>query len=122
VLNGVYRKVVTQEELLAAGLFLAETTGVYGIQTLTFDDGRFIHSTKNNPNHPPECAGTYMVTGSYVVLEGDSTEACGTASGRLLFSATWALKHGELSFDVDAGDDLVFARAFWGSKPWKKIG
>jgi hypothetical protein len=111
--NGVYRKIVTEEELLAAGILPDEARREAGIYTLTLDDGGFLFTTQNDFGLP-DCEGTYSGSGARVSFVNKN---CG---GSEFFTAIWTLANGELRFEsVEAGIVIV---ASFGNKPWKKIG
>jgi TRAP-type C4-dicarboxylate transport system substrate-binding protein len=120
--DGIYRADIPARFLIGRGVPAATAATNSGLMTLTFDRGRWRHHTKA-PNID-DCTGRYSVKGTRVSVIADGIEACGTAAGEEIFSATWTLSGAELRLtDARGGDgDDVFARAFWGGKPWRKIG
>jgi hypothetical protein len=114
VLNGVYRIAWSEQELVAAG-----TTGHYAhencpgrcVLTMTMRDGRFL--THWSP--PPNCPGSYTVSGNTVSLEAQPPACHGHTV------AKWSIHNGQLrlrvSLATDGGDKVLL-----GGKPWKKIG
>lgn len=115
--EGIYRKDVTLQELLDAGIDRPTAQDHLGMWTLTFQDGQFLD---------PGCPGsTYsVVDGRITVTLGPRGDGCGTAAGKVLFSARWTVNGDELQFtDVRSGHgaDLLIATLF-GGRPYIKIG
>ena len=115
--EGVFRKTMTADEMIAAGLTEMDAHNNAGIQTLRFEDGRWVH-TQRSPLNAPPCPGRYTVTGNRVSFDSGQSPACGTTGVRL--SANWTLEGGELSF-TNVRPDALFSQVFWGGKPWRKI-
>jgi TRAP-type C4-dicarboxylate transport system substrate-binding protein len=115
--DGVYRRRVTTESLVDAGLSRSVAAEHAGVWTLAFDHGRLVD---------PGCPGsTYTTEADRIVIRSGSTgPSCGEAAGLVLFSAGWRLIGDELTFvDVRSGhgsDALV--RAVFGGGPWTRIG
>lgn len=121
--EGVYRVELPLDFLTGRGLDAGAAFGQAGINTLTFDDGRWLHHLEG-PANPGDCRGTYAVEQGRVALRvgPGQTDGCGL-EGFEIFNARWALEKGELRFvDVDAFVDDYFAETIWGSKPWRRIG
>jgi TRAP-type C4-dicarboxylate transport system substrate-binding protein len=120
--EGVYRMEMPAEFLIQAGVDRPTAYNHAGIWTLTFKDGQFRDSQFRDPGCP---GSTYSVeAGRITVKLGQSRPGCGTAAGRVLFSATWTLQGDELRFsDVRSGhgSDLLI-RTLFGGKPFTKIG
>jgi TRAP-type C4-dicarboxylate transport system substrate-binding protein len=114
--EGVYRIEMPEEFLVQAGVDRPTAHNHAGIWTLTFKNGQFIG----------ECPGsTYSVQDGRITIQmGPQVERCGTAAGKVLFSARWALQGDQLRFlDVRSGhgSDLLVETLF-GGKPFTKIG
>jgi TRAP-type C4-dicarboxylate transport system substrate-binding protein len=114
--EGTYRMEMTADVLMDAGIDRPTAFNHAGIWTLTFKDGQFLD---------PGCPGsTYSGTGDRVTIQlGPSGEGCGTAAGKVLFSARWTLEGDQLRFlDVQSGhgSDLLIETLF-GGKPFTKI-
>ena len=107
VLNGVYRIKWSAKELLHAGAnwrYTHTNCGQRCVITMRLRNGHYMFCQGGSRG----CIGIYTVSGNTVYLHG-------------YFRARWSLRNGELSFtDVispDEGD-----KAFFGAKPWRKIG
>ena len=89
---------------------------------MTFKDGRWLHHS-DSPTNEPDCGGNYAVKDERVSVTTNPGPECGSAAGGELFSAGWRLRDRELRFfDVRSGEGFdLFARVFWGGKPWRKI-
>jgi TRAP-type C4-dicarboxylate transport system substrate-binding protein len=114
--EGTYRMEMTAEFLIEAGVDGPTAFNHAGIYTGTFKDGQFID---------PSCPGsTYSVAGDRVTIYmGPTGDGCGTAAGKVLFSARWTLEGNQLRFlDVQSGhgSDLLIETLF-GGKPFTKI-
>jgi TRAP-type C4-dicarboxylate transport system substrate-binding protein len=119
--EGAYRANVPIDFLVRHGIDPADAASNGGLQTLTLRDGRLRTHTESAAR-PPDCLGTYKVTGRRVVLSTADTPECGTAAGHELFSAEWTLKGRTLRFiEVDSEENRL-ARLLWESMPWRKIG
>jgi TRAP-type C4-dicarboxylate transport system substrate-binding protein len=119
--EGAYRAEVTFEEMVARGVDRGTASTNGGIMTLTLDDGRWRHSTRGLRG---ACTGRYSYSGKRVAFLADDTPDCGSARGRVWFSADWSLQDGSLRFTrvrAGEGDTDLFARALWGSEPWRKV-
>jgi TRAP-type C4-dicarboxylate transport system substrate-binding protein len=114
--EGVYRTDMPEEFLVQAGVDRQDAHNHAGIVTLTFKDGRFITDCPRS---------SYSVKNGRVVIQmGPQGEGCGTAAGKVLFSARWTLQGDQLRFlDVRSGhgSDLLIQTLF-GGKPFTKIG
>jgi hypothetical protein len=113
--EGVYRTDIPEEFLVQAGVDRPTAHDHAGIWTLTFKHGQFIG----------DCPGSsYSVkNGRLVIQMGPQGEGCGTAAGKVLFSARWTLQGDQLRFlDVRSGhgSDLLIQTVF-GAKPYTKI-
>jgi hypothetical protein len=111
---------VSEQFLLGAGVSQPDAGDHGGIQTIVLEGERATFSAKSEHGTIPDCGTDVSYDGERVSFHGDFGAQCGTASGRLLFSARWTLADGELRFAQIEPDDL-FDRALWGAKPWKKI-
>ncbi len=114
--EGVYGKEITVEELVAAGVHAADAHNHAGTWRITFEDGEFGDAG---------CPGsTYEVVDARVVVTlGPEGPSCGTAAGKVLFSAGWQLVGTSLTLtDVRSGhgSDLLIAGIF-GTAPWTKL-
>ena len=118
--KGAYRVEITPDEMVARGVDAATASTNSGIMTLTLDDGRWRHEIRGGQ---PDCTGTYSYSGERVSFLADDIPACGTAHGRVVFSAVWSLHEGSLRFSrVRSGEGVdLFASVFWGSEPWRKV-
>ena len=120
--QGVYRLSYTVDFLVERGLDRGAAFDQAGVQTLTFENGGFLHQIKGKP---PECRGTYAVEDGRValVIAADESPGCGSEDWEI-FNARWTLEGDELRF-VDVASQLdedAFVQIIWGSKPWRKIG
>lgn len=114
--EGVYRRQITEESLLEAGIDPSTAVDHAGLATLTFRAGRF---------EDPGCPGsTYRIDGARLeVLLGAEGESCGSAAGKVLFTSGWLLDGESMTFtDVRTGhgSDLLVMTLFGGG-PWTKI-
>jgi TRAP-type C4-dicarboxylate transport system substrate-binding protein len=114
--DGVYRMEMPVQVLLDAGVpqFLAIEHA--GLWTVRFEDGRLVD---------PACPGsTYtFADGRVTIMLGPTGPGCGTAAGKVLFSASWSLEGDQLRFgDVRSGhgNDLLIETLF-GTLPFTKI-
>jgi TRAP-type C4-dicarboxylate transport system substrate-binding protein len=113
--DGVYRMEMPVEVLLDAGVDEVDAYNHAGMWTLTFEDGRFQESS---------CIGTYTVEDARVVIRLGDDADCGTAAGKVLFSAGWTTDGDQLQFsDVRSGhgSDLL-VEALFGTRPFTRIG
>jgi TRAP-type C4-dicarboxylate transport system substrate-binding protein len=92
VVNGTYRREVTEAEFLAAGVDSDNAHREAGIYTLTLADGHFLWTTRNDFNLP-DCEGTFSVAGQEITLVNTS---CGVGE---FFRAEWTFENGELHFE-----------------------
>ena len=95
----------------------APRTVWHGIQTLSFDNGTWVHY--GVARGPGECTGTYAVTGGRLIVT--ITPRCGGSLG-VLFSAAWTVDGSGVTFtDVRSDtDSQAFATAVWG-RAWERI-
>jgi TRAP-type C4-dicarboxylate transport system substrate-binding protein len=118
--EGSYRVEYTAEFLVEQGMEPIRADQEAGIATLTFSDGRWLHRVHDGRE---ECGGIYSVDAGRISLVHDVAQ-CGAPAGALILSATWTRGDGELRFSnirSGLGED-PFAEAYWGGKPWTKIG
>jgi|Tabmets5t2r1_1033131.scaffolds.fasta_scaffold00449_4 TRAP-type C4-dicarboxylate transport system substrate-binding protein len=127
---GIYRMEMPVALLLQAGVDQLTAHQHAGIWTLTFKNGEFNAWSSEDEGQAdptqPTCPGsTYSVQGGRVSIHlGPSGPGCGTAAGKVLFSAMWALQGDQLRFlDVRSGhgSDLLIQTLF-GQKSFTKIG
>jgi TRAP-type C4-dicarboxylate transport system substrate-binding protein len=111
--DGLYRKKITEQELIAAGVSKTDAHGNYGIHTLTIRDGRW-RDDQRAPIRSP-CSGPIAYSGPRVTF----TTRCGSSNRTVVLRATWSLRDGELRF---LGAKDLFDRVYWGGRPWRKIG
>ncbi len=116
--EGVYRTEMSTEDLLAAGVDSGAANAADGINTMTFQNGQFVHDIKRDV--PDQCHGTYTVESGRVVVRGTD---CG-GDGRVRFSATWTFDGRTLILDdlQSETDTQVFAQGLWGGRSWEKFG
>lgn len=116
--EGIYRTEMSTQALLAAGIESGTANAADGINTLTFQDGAFLHEIKRDP--PDQCRGTYTVESGRVVVR---MSEC-AAGGRVLFSAAWSFDGTKLTlYDLHSDTDTdAFANALWGNRVWERIG
>jgi TRAP-type C4-dicarboxylate transport system substrate-binding protein len=114
--DGIYRKNVTERELLATGIGKTDAFRNYGLQTLTLKDGHWRGETRSRANLEP-CTGTYSHSGASVTFVG----GCAGAPPVFVFMATWRLADGNLYFTIEKPDNAA-ARVLFGGRPWRKIG
>ena len=115
--EGIYRMEMTVDFLMEAGVDRSTAVEHAGVWTLGFEGGKLLD---------PGCPGsTYSVEDGRVTIRlGPEGESCGTAAGKVLFSAGWTLDGDQLRFrDVQSGhgSDLLIATLF-GGQPFTKIG
>jgi TRAP-type C4-dicarboxylate transport system substrate-binding protein len=119
--EGVYRMEISADVLVDAGVDRPTAFDHAGVWTLTFKDGTFLDPDDENPGCP---GSTYTVEGGRVTIHMGEGPSCGTAAGKVLFTAGWTLDGDQLQFtDVrsDSGSDLLVETLF-GSQPFTKIG
>jgi TRAP-type C4-dicarboxylate transport system substrate-binding protein len=115
--QGIYRKEVTAQELIGAGVDGPTASENEGTWTLTFVPGKSVMG---------DCPGsTYAVANRRVTITlGTGAEGCGTDAGHDLFSAAWSLNGDQLQLtDLRNGNgeySLVTASVF-GGRPFTKI-
>jgi C4-dicarboxylate-binding protein DctP len=122
--EGAYRAEITFEEMVARGVDPATASTNSGILTLTLDDGRWRGHAQSDRHTEPDCTGRYLYSRKRVIFLADDIPDCGSARGLVLFSAVWSLQDGSLRFTrvrSGKGDTDLFARALWGSEPWRKV-
>ena len=114
--EGVYRMQMPLQVLLDAGLPESLAAEHDGLWTVHFENGQVLDPTC------PE--STYAVAdGRLTITLGEMGSGCGSAAGKVLFSATWTLEGDQLQFaDVRSGHggDLLIATLF-GALPFTKI-
>ncbi|CAN5590662.1 hypothetical protein BH23CHL7_BH23CHL7_24030 [soil metagenome] len=119
--EGVYRKEITVEQLVAAGIDRPTAQNHMGTWTIGFRDGVFSDLGSGTDGCP---GSTYTITeGRISVRLGPVGPACGGAAGQVLFEAAWSVEGDQLRFvDVRSGHgfDLLIANLFGGA-PWTKI-
>ncbi len=118
--NGVYRAVITADELMAKGAPANWAYGNAGTTTFALKDGV---ATDSN-GVPPDCTLSYSVQGA--VVRFTWTSPCGPD----INDVTWTLENDELRFVVVAvspyngipipSNDMSLAQAWW-ERAWKKI-
>ncbi|HZQ64954.1 MAG TPA: TRAP transporter substrate-binding protein DctP [Gaiellaceae bacterium] len=109
--DGAYRKEITRQQLVAAGVSSFDAAQNYGIHTLTIRGGRWRDATTLRT----PCFGPIRYAGALVVFVAE----CGSATSSVVLRARWALVEGELRF---AGLRTAFDRVFWGGRGWRRIG
>jgi TRAP-type C4-dicarboxylate transport system substrate-binding protein len=128
--EGVYRADIAEEFLLHAGIDAPNAYENAAIWTLTLKNGEFNEwdtklEGKADPTKPTCPGSTYSVEGSRVTVRlGQGGPGCGSAAGKVLFSASWTLQGDQLRFvEVRSGhgSDLLIETLF-GGKPFIKIG
>ena len=101
--EGVYRTEITEEFLLQAGIDGPTAHDHAGIWTLTFKNGKF----DAWDSQPRWCANPRTTAleaptrseGSRVTIQmGQDGPGCGSAAGKVLFSARWTLQDDQLRF------------------------
>jgi TRAP-type C4-dicarboxylate transport system substrate-binding protein len=116
--DGEYRKTVTEESLLAAGIDPITARNNSGVFTITVDGAKATFSDTNgtDPEGPP-CVTDVTYSGARVFFR---SSLCNLPNN-LLFSARWTFQNGELQFlEIEPTD--LFDRTLWGGVPWTKIG
>ena len=112
--EGVYRRDVSADYLMAHGMDAITAHQIAGQTTLTIEDGRWSGRTIGIPG---DCHGPYEVQGGRISLYL-AEEQCSGPAGQLVMSARWELDDDEFRFlDVREGRPLE-----WGGMPWRKIG
>ena len=114
--EGTYRRDVTLDALLAAGVDEVTARHHAAVWSLTLKDGVLVD---------PGCPGTTYTTtgGRLTVTSGPTGPDCGEAAGKVLFSAGWHLDGDQMTFtDVltGHGSDVLIA-AIFGGGPFTKI-
>jgi len=119
--DGVYRKEITFEQLVAAGIDRPTAQNHTGTWTIGFRNGVFSDLGSGTDGCP---GSTYTISeGRISVQLGPVGRDCGDAAGKVLFEAAWSLEDDQLRFvDVRSGhgSDLLIANLFGGA-PWTKI-
>ena len=117
--EGVYRKEVTAEGLMDAGVNPGDAYNHEGVWMMTIRNGRY------GPEDDEECPGsTYEIVDERIVVTlGPAGPACGTAAGKVLFAAGWQLQGDQLMLtDVRSGHGSdVLITALFGTTPWTKL-
>jgi TRAP-type C4-dicarboxylate transport system substrate-binding protein len=121
-IDGVYRWMLTEAEMVRDG---ADREGAFrnaGLQTMTLRRGRFTSVVSGGPSGGDTCSGTYAVEGDIAEFEVDSPECFGHWKQR------WTpIKDGLRISDVvslppyDRPADKALDRVMWASKPWTRI-
>jgi TRAP-type C4-dicarboxylate transport system substrate-binding protein len=112
--EGVYRRDVTAEYLMARGMDSITAHQIEGQTTLTIEDGRWSGRTTGIDG---DCHGPYELEAGRIFLYHAEAQ-CGGPAGLLVMSARWRLDGDEFRFlDVRVGRPLE-----WGGMPWRKIG
>ena len=112
--EGVYRRDVSAEYLMANGMDSITAHHIEGQSTLTIEDGRWSGRTIGIPG---DCHGPYELRAGRIFLYHDEAQ-CGAPAGFLVMSARWQLADDEFRFlDVRVGRPLE-----WDGPPWTKIG
>ena len=114
--DGIYRKEVTEAEMLATGIGETEAFRNYGIHTVTFKDGEWRDHTRSRANLE-DCEGVTKYDGAVMDLFGGCADAPWESQGKL----TWQLTGDDLYFTMIEPDN-AFTRLLFGGRPWKKIG
>jgi TRAP-type C4-dicarboxylate transport system substrate-binding protein len=126
--EGVYRAEITADFLMDAGIDRATAVNHAGVWTLSFRGGQFLGQDVNAASgRASDCPdSTYSVEAGRVTIHmGPVGEGCGSAAGRVLFSASWTLEGDRLRFaDVrsEDGSPNPFLAALFGGQPFTKIG
>ena len=98
--DGVYRKTVSEQAMLAAGVSGRDAKDHAGLWTMTFDKGIFTIQQRGYPAG----RGVYCLSdGKITVAEGRTR--CGGTDGRVIFTATWQLDNDQLRFTPTGGDN-----------------
>ncbi len=112
--EGVYRRDISAEYLMAHGMDEITAHQIDGQITLTIEDGRW---SGRAAGFAGDCHGPYEIEAERISLYHDEAQ-CGGPAGLLVMSARWRLDGDELRLlDVRVGRPLE-----WGGKPWTKIG
>ena len=112
--EGVYRRDISAEYLIAHGMDEITAHDIDGQITLTIEDGRWSGRTSGIAG---DCHGPYEIESGRISLYHDEAQ-CGGPAGLLVMSAGWRLDGDEFRFvDVRVGRPLE-----WGGPPWTKIG
>jgi TRAP-type C4-dicarboxylate transport system substrate-binding protein len=121
--DGVYRRELTADFLIEAGLDRATAVNHAGVWTLAFDNGSFtIEDTNASTGKISRSEGVYCIAEGRISLGIGllgSSPTCGD-----FWSANWALDGDQLQFTEvrsGRGDDLLLASQF-GEQPFTKIG
>jgi hypothetical protein len=114
--DGVYRWVVDEEDLLAAGTDGGTAYHNSGLMTMTIEGGRWLHETES-PAHPPDCGGSYVVRGTRVAFTADDGPGCGGAA--LVFAGRWQATDDGIAF-TDIQPAAPFSDIMWGT-PWRRV-
>jgi TRAP-type C4-dicarboxylate transport system substrate-binding protein len=95
--EGVYRIELPFDYLRSKGFTAQQAREYQGIQTFTFERGRWFSETKRNLLNPQPCNGLYTESGRRISLKFDSN-VCGATKGETLFSGRWSLEGRTLRF------------------------
>ena len=119
--EGAYRAEITFDEMVARGVDLGKRVDERRDHDL---DARRRALAPQYARPAGSLHGQVLVLGQAGGLLADDIPSCGTARGLVLFSAVWSLHDGSLRFTrvrAGEGDTDLFARALWGSEPWRKV-
>ncbi len=110
--DGAYRRQVSEDELIDAGIDARVAREEAGLYTLTLDNGTFLLNTKNDFDLP-NCEGTYSRSGTQVTFVNT------TCGGGEFFTATWMFDGNELRFENVGAAPLIVTVV--GGQPWRQI-
>lgn len=117
--DGVYRKNVTEQELIAVGH--QDASRDFGVQTLTVRNGKW-HWTVRNPNKfPDDCGHLRSTAAGMEFREGPASCVSGTATtGELLVRVTWR-SEGDRFYLTPVSTTSPDLEVKVGGAPWRKI-
>ena len=122
--EGVYRRSIPADLLLAKGASQEDANNHAGLWTMTFEDGEItIEDVRVGDGQRSSDSGPYCVENGRVnVALGQPGGQCVTP---VLFSAAWSLDGRQLSFsEVGGGSTRAansFSDALWASAPWVRV-
>lgn len=121
--EGVYRRSIPAELLLAKGTSQVDASNHAGIWTLTFKDGTVtMDDVLTSTGRRSTDSGPYCVAGGRVTVAPGQRGQC---KASFLFSAEWSLDGRQLVFakvlEGQSGRPTTFFDALWASAPWVRV-
>ena len=121
--EGVYRRSIPADLLLAKGASQRDADNHAGIWTMTFKDGTVtIEDVLTRDGRRSTDSGPYCVEGGRVTVAPGQRDQC---KASFLFSAEWSLDGRQLLFskvlEGQSAQPTTFFDALWASAPWVRV-